>query len=111
MAVSYRFIHNLETVTEDVFFLIQARFLQSNCEGSSFSSKVKIRGMTSRLSELIPEQTVQKEMLQNFQKIKIYGGICNLNILNMYSFADVLKMFHFFKKFFRLVNENTDKYQ
>ena len=49
-------------------------------------------------------------MLQNFQKIKIYGGICNLNILNMYSFADVLKMFHFFKKFFRLVNENTDKY-
>ena len=49
-------------------------------------------------------------MLQNFQKIKIYGGICNLNISNMYSFAGVLKMLQFFKKFFRLVNENTDKY-
>ena len=55
------------------------------------SSKAKIRGVISRLSEYIPEQAVQKEMLQSFNKINDRGGICILKIASIYSFTGTLK--------------------
>ena len=58
--------------------------------GGLFSSKIKIKNMSSRLSEYIPEQAVLKELL-NFYKIKVCTGVCILKMVRMYSFTGALK--------------------
>lgn len=56
MAVSCRFSPNMEVIINFSMVLqIKATFSQIASGGSSFSSKVKIRGMSSRLLEYVTE--------------------------------------------------------
>ena len=57
MAVSYRFITNLEPTNKDKdrYLEILARFKQNTCNISSLTSEVRVRGMPSQLSEYITE--------------------------------------------------------
>ena len=58
--------------------------------------------MSSRLSEYIPEQAMLKELLQNFHKIKIYGGVCTLKMVRMFSLIGALKtLVLLFEEYFR----------
>ena len=79
-------------------------------EGRSFSSKVKIRIFPSRLSEYIP---YQNSCYENFQKIKVCGGVFILKIVMIYSSAGSLKaLVLVFQEFFsnqaKVVNENIE---
>ena len=47
--------------------------------------------MPFRLSEYIPEQTVLKELLLDFYKTKVCGGVRILIFVGMYSFTGELK--------------------
>ena len=114
MAVFYRFIHNLEVAIKDkksYFSNLGKIFFGGG--GESFKSKVKSGGMPSRLSEYIPEQVVLKELLWNFHKIKVCGGVCILKVSRMHSFTGSFKnsSFTFSKNFSnqtKVVNENTE---
>ena len=92
MALSYRLIHNMEATIKDK----EEHFsnLGKNLPGEGWeiiSSKIKIRGMPSWLSEYIPEEAVLKELLWNFHKVKTCGGVCILKMVMMYSFTGALK--------------------
>ena len=47
--------------------------------------------MWSRLSEYIPGQAVLEELLWNFYKIKVCGGVCILKMVRMCSFIGALE--------------------
>ena len=63
----------------------------------SCSSKIKIRGMPSRLLEDIPEQAVLKELLWNLYEIKVFSIVCILKMERMYSFTGAQKALFFTK--------------
>ena len=90
MAVFYRFIRNLKVAIKD-----KERYLsnQGKRDGRSVSSKIKIRDTPSTLSECIPKQTVLKELLRNFDKIKVCSGVCIFKMVKMYSFTGALNHF------------------
>ena len=47
--------------------------------------------MPSRLLEYIPEQTGLKELLWNFHKIKVCGGVFILKMVRMFLFTAAVK--------------------
>ena len=92
MALCNRLICNLEVAVKDKerHSWNLRKSLLGERWGGSFSSKIKIKDMSSRLSEYIPEQTVSKELL-NFYKIKVCTEVCILKLVRMYSFTGALK--------------------
>lgn len=56
LTVSSRFSHNLKVAINGPSNL--GKISQNTCKESSFSSKVKIKGMLSRLSEYVSEDAV-----------------------------------------------------
>ena len=80
--------------------------------GNSFSSKVKIWGMLWSLLEYIPEYAMYKQLLWNFNKIKVCGWVCILKIAKNHTFAGALKACFLFQKKNsnqnKVVNRNTE---
>lgn len=67
--------------------------------GNLFSSKIKTRGMLSRLLEYI----LQQMLTTNFYKIKVSGGVCIFKIVRVHSFTGASKThFSLFEKKFEL---------
>ena len=69
-----RFIHNLEATIKD-----KERYSSNLRLVKIILFKAKVSGMSSRLSEYIPEQAVL-----NFNKIKVCGRVCISKIVIMY---------------------------
>ena len=74
--------------------------------GNSFSSKVKIWGMLWSLLEYIPEYAMYKQLLWNFNKIKVCGWVCILKIAKNHTFAGALKACFLFQKKKKKSNQN-----
>ena len=74
----------------------------------SFSTKVKIKGMSSTLSEFIAKQAVSKELLCDFYEIKVSGGVYILKIDRIFLFKGALKTRFTFSNQTKVVNKGTE---
>ena len=74
--------------------------------GNSFSSKVKIWGMLWSLLEYIPEYAMYKQLLWNFNKIKVCGSYICRCIESLFSFSKKKKKKKSNQN--KVVNRNTE---